>query len=164
MKTLKTVIIALAILAAAPSFGQSKSFETLYDYFNGTNDVNCFSVSGFLCRAGLWVAGEHEFKAAIEKVNSLRVISIPTSNFAAQGLSVRGFKKVLSNYDFESLASIREENSRIEVYLQQGSNPKNCYLVLVEEADQLTAIEMKGYIDVDKLRKLALENKDQKTL
>jgi hypothetical protein len=164
MKSIKTLVIAIAFFAAAPSFGQSRSFETLYDHFSGTNDVNCFSVSGFLCRAGLWVAGEHEFKEAIEKVNSLRVISIPTSNFAEQGLSVKGFKKVLSGDDFESLASIKEENSRIEVYLQQTNNPKNRYLVLVEEADQLIAIEMKGYIDVEKLRKLAFENKDRETL
>lgn len=164
MKTLKTVIIALAIFEAAPSFSQSMSFEKLYDRFSGTEDVNCFSVSGFLCRAGLWVAGEHEFKEAIEKVKSLRVISIPTSNFAAQGLSVKGFKKIVSDDDFESLASIREKNSRIEIYLQQSDNPENRYLVLMEESDQLTAIELKGYIDVDKLRKLAFENKDRETL
>lgn len=164
MKTVKIFVIAVVVFTTTPSFSQSMSFEKLYDRFSGTEDVNCFSVSGFLCRAGLWVAGEHEFKEAIEKVNSLRVISIPTSNFAAQGLSVKGFKKIVSDDDFESLASIREENSRIEIYLQQTDNPKNRYLVLVEEADQLTAIELKGYIDVDKLRKLAFENKDRETL
>lgn len=164
MKTVKIFFIAIVVFAVTPSFSQSMSFEKLYNRFSGTEDVNCFSVSGFLCRAGLWVAGEHEFKEAIEKVNSLRVISIPNSNFATQGLSVKGFKKVLSEDHFESLASIREKNSRIEIYLQQSDNPENRYLVLVEEADQLTAIELKGYIDVDKLRKLAFENKDRETL
>ena len=164
MKILKIFVITVVVFAAAPSFSQSMSFEKLYDRFSGTEEVNCFSVNGFLCRAGLWVAGEHEFKDAIEKVNSLRLISIPTSNFAAQGLSVKGFKKILSEDDFESLASIREENSRIEIYLQQSNNPKNRYLVLVEESNLLTAIEIRGYIDVDKLRKLAFENDDRETL
>jgi len=164
MKLSKIFVIAIVVFAVTPVFGQSVSFEKLYDRFNGTHNVNCFSVSGFLCRAGLWVAGEHEFKDAIEKVKSLRLISIPTSNFFSQGLSVKGFKKFLRDDNFESLASITEKNSQIEIYLQQTDNPKNRYFVLVEESNVLTAIEIRGYIDMDKLRKLAFENEDRETL
>jgi Domain of unknown function (DUF4252) len=164
MKILKIFVIAVVVFTAAPSFSQSMSFEKLYDRFSGTEDVNCFSINGFLCRAGLWVAGEHEFKEAIEKVKSLRLITIPNANFTAQGLSVRGFKKVLSDDDFESLVTLREETNRIEVYLQKNSNLKNLYFFLVEDANTLTAIEIKGDIDINKLRKLAFENKDQRTL
>lgn len=160
MKILKFFVIAVVVSAAAPSFSQSMSFEKLYDRFNGTEDVNCFSINGFLCRAGLWVAGEHEFKEAIEKVKSLRLITIPNANFAAQELSVRGFKKVLSDDDFESLVTLREGTNRIEVYLQKNSNLKNLYFFLVEDANTLTAIEIKGDIDINKLRKIALENND----
>lgn len=157
MKTLTIVVIAVAVFTGVPSFGQSNSFETLYDHFGGTDDTNCLSVSGFLCRAGLWFAGEYEFKEAIEKVKSLRLISIPTSNLAEQGLSVRGFRKVLSNDNFESLATLREDASRIEVYLQKNNNVKNLYFVLVEDENTLTAIEIKGEIDINKLRKVAFE-------
>lgn len=164
MKTLKATLFAFVLLTAAPSFGQSKSFETLYDHFSGTEDVNCFSISGFFCRAGLWVAGEHEFKDAVEKVSSIRLITIPLNNFRAQGLSLNGYRKVLAGDDFESLATIKESESKVEIYLQQTDNNKNRYLVLVEERAHVTAIEMRGYIDVDKLKKIATEKMIAETL
>lgn len=164
MKTLKTTLFAFAVLATGSSFSQSKSFETLYDHFSGTDEVNCFSISGFFCRAGLWMAGEHEFRDAIESVSSVRLITIPLSNFRAQGLSLNGYRKVLASDDFESLATIRESESKVEIYLQQTDNNENHYLVLVEEHEQVTAIEIRGYMDVDKLKKIAIEKVVTETL
>jgi len=153
MKTIR--VLVLFMLLSATSFAQSDSFQTLKDKFSGTGEVYHFSVSGWLCRAALSLAGEYEFKDVIEDVNSIRIITIPKHNFQVRDLSVKGFRKVLENDQFQALATFKDHGDNVDVYLQENGNKRNRYFVLIEEPSEVTAVEIKGSIDLNKLNKLA---------
>lgn len=147
--------ILFAILFVNIAFGlsaQSDSFLTLKDHFEGEEDVHSIKISGFLARTVLWVAGEWEFRDAISEVRNIRMINIPRKNFSQQELSVPGFRMFLEDDHFESLAKVKEKGSNVEIFLQKTRNREDRYLVLVEEDDEVTVIELKGRIDIQKLK------------
>jgi hypothetical protein len=161
MKKTATFLLAL-ILTSTMAFSQSDSYQILKDNFTGRPDVHSFSVNGFFCRMILGMTDEWEFKEAIKEVQHVRIITIPTEEFEARGLSVNGYKKLLKKDSFEELASVRDNGDHITFYLQATGN-KNRYMIVVQEPDEVVVIEMKGDIDVNLLMEknntLSLQNR-----
>lgn len=148
MKTFTKLSLLLVItLVAQAAIAQSESYQALKDNFRKRPDVYSLSVGGWMCRVVLKMADEYEFSDAIRHVRHVRLITIPAKEFDALHLSVKGFKQVLRKDSFEELSSVREEKETVTVYLQESSNHKNRYFVLVEGDDQVTGIEIKGYLD-----------------
>ena len=162
MKRINIVIASSIILIATSTFGQSNSYQALKNNFNDRPDVHSFNVSGFFCRMVLGMAGEWEFKDAIKDVQHVRLITIPSEEFKAQGLSVKGFKKLLVKDSFEELASVRDHGDDVTFYLQ-STGKKNRYVVLIQEPDEVVVVELKGSIDVNLLMEknntLSLQNR-----
>ena len=108
------------------------------------------------------MAGEWEFKDAIEDVKQVRLITIPAEEFKSQGLSVKGFKKLLVKDSFEELASVRDHGDDVTFYLQ-STGKKDRYVVLIQEPDEVVVVELKGSIDVnlllEKNNTLSLQNR-----
>jgi hypothetical protein len=77
----------------------------------------------------------------------VKFITIPRSEFAAHHVSIQGFKKVLKQDAYQELAFIRDEGEEVSIYLREGNNNKNTYFVLVEEEQEVIAMELKGYLD-----------------
>jgi hypothetical protein len=108
-----------------------------------------------MARTVLWMAGEREYNEAIRDVHSVRLIVIPKDAFRKQNVTLAGFKEVTKKDGFEELTHVRDHGDDVTILLQTPSrkNPDNRYLLLVEENDQVVAIEIRGYIDPDRLLK-----------
>ncbi len=145
-KIILSTFIAL-LFASASAFAQSESFVTLKDKFSGEDDVHHFAVSGFFARSILWMADEHEFYDAIEEVKTIRLIVIPREAFEAQDVTLNGFKKVLMKDGFEELVRVKDNGDDVTLYLQSSPKKKDRYFVIVEESNEIVAIEIKGSID-----------------
>ncbi|HET9487694.1 MAG TPA: DUF4252 domain-containing protein [Chryseosolibacter sp.] len=144
-----TILLVVFLAAVSTSLAQSHSFRALENKFSSADEVYSFETSGFLARTVLWLAGEHEFNRAIKKVKNIRLITIPKSAFAEQGLSVEGFTKVLNNDAFHELANARDHGDHVVVYLQTLKNSSNNrYFVLIDNPDEVVAVEIKGHIDI----------------
>ena len=150
-RNMKTFKILVLVLVVGSAHAQSSSYQTLKNNFIDQPDVHSFSVSGWMGRVILNLAGEYEFKEAIKDLKHVRIITIPRSEFKAQNLTVKGFKNVLKQDSFQELAFIRDNGEEVSIYLKEGNNNKNQYFVLVEEEREVVAIEMKGYIDLQQL-------------
>lgn len=156
-------ILLLSFLIGAVSFGataQSESYQILKKKFNDSPEVHSFSVSGWVCKIVFSLAGEYEFKKAVEDIDHIRLFTIPRNEFAAKEVTVKGFKRLLKQDNYEQLAHIRDNGEDVTIYLRELSNKKNYYFVLVENEREVVAIEMKGYINPEVLKEksLALNN------
>lgn len=153
---MKKLHIVLA-LAASITYGsaQSDSYITLKDTFKGGRDVHHFGVSGGFCRMILALADEHEFRNAIMDVRNVKFIVIPKDEFNSRHLSLQGFKKILSQDNFHELANFRDHGDDVTFFIQETNRNKNRYFILVEENDDVVGIEIKGYVDPDKLVRLS---------
>ncbi len=150
MKSILGVLLILLITVGSVS-AQSNSYQILKENFNGQPDVHSFSVSGWVGRVILNMAGEYEFRDAIKELKHVRFITIPRAEFEARKLTVKGFKNVLKQDSFQELAFIRDNGEEVSIYLKEGNNHKNHYFVLVEDEQEVVAIELKGYIDLEQL-------------
>ncbi len=146
MKSISLLAVVL-LLATTSLVAQSNSYQTLKHKFKDQPDVHSFSVSGWVGRLRLNMVGEHEFKKAIKDLDHVRFMVIPMVEFSEQHVSVNGFKKILKKESYEELAVIRDQGGVVFIYLNEGSNNKNHYFALVEEENEVVAIEMKGYLD-----------------
>ena len=161
-KTATLLFASLLIISSTFVYSQSNSYQTLKDNFIDRPDVHSFGVSGFFCRMVLGMAGEWEFKEAIKDVQHLRIITIPIQEFAARGLSVNGYKKLLRKDSFDELASVRDKGDDVAFYLQ-STGKKNRYMVVIQEPDEVVVVEMKGYVDInlllEKEKSLSFQNR-----
>jgi hypothetical protein len=146
---------ACAVISMAAS-AQSKSFEALRERFRGEEDVYAFSASGWLCRSVISVALKAEdgdepelrlLKKAMRDIDHVRFITVPAREFAAQGVSVKGFRSFLLKDQFEVLADVRDKGDHVTFYQRMDDSRQGHYFVLIEEPSEVVAIEMKGYID-----------------
>jgi hypothetical protein len=151
MKSLTASIIAM-LLASLSVSAQSKSYQTLKEKFADSRIVSVHT-SGFLARAVLRMAGEHEFNHAFRDISSVRVMVIPKAAFKARHLTLKGFCKFAKEDSFEELAYIRDGGDNVTVLLRPGSRDEdNTYLVLVDNKDEVVAVEAEGFIDLALLR------------
>lgn len=154
---MKKLYILLALAASTIfAYAQSDSYITLKDTFKGGRDVHHFSVSGGLCRLILAMADEHEYRDAIMDVSSVKFIVIPKAEFYSRKVSVQGFKQILSQDNFHQLANFRDHGDDVTFFIQENNRKnKNHYFILVEENNEIVGIEIKGYVDPDKLVRLS---------
>lgn len=141
------VSITFLLITTFSANSQQNGFQTLKNKFKGEENVVTLSSSGCMIRTILLLAGEHDFKKAIKDVDRLRLITIPKSEFEDQRVSVNGFKKVLSKNDYEMLGSTIDHGDQVTLYLQSGEKHQEHYLLLVENSDEVIAIEINGEID-----------------
>jgi hypothetical protein len=145
---LLTTSAALLIITASTAFAQSNSYHALREKFRGEKDVVALHASGSLARTILWVAGEKDFKDAIEDVKDIRFIVIPKRAFRANDVSLDGFKKIAKKDSFEEVARVRDHGDDVTLLLQTSYKQKhNRYLVVVESDSEVVVMEIKGYID-----------------
>jgi Domain of unknown function (DUF4252) len=157
----KIIIVAVFFtFFAMEALAQSNSYRTIKNKFNNSPDVHSFSVGGWACRLIFSIAGEYEFKKAVEDVEHIRLITIPKSEFEAKEVTIKGLKRLLMQDSYQQLAHIRDNGEDVTIYLRESGNKKNYYFVLVEEEREVVAIELKGYINPDALKdkKLAFNN------
>jgi hypothetical protein len=149
MKFLTTSALLLTILTST-AFAQSNSYVALREKFRGEKDVIALHASGAFARTILWVAGEKDFKDAIEDVDDIRFIVIPKRAFRANDVSVKGFKKIALKDSFEEVARVKDHGEDVTLMMQTSYTKKhghNRYLLIVDNNDEVVVMEIKGYID-----------------
>jgi hypothetical protein len=158
--TMKNILTLMLVFSVASAFSQSKSFEILCEKFKGENDVTSVSVGGFLLKTAIWLSGEKELRNEVGDIKSVRLINIPQREITRQNLHLSGFKKVLAKDNFEEVLLNKDKGELITVYICENQKASNLYFFLIEEADEVTAIEIKGHLDP---RKIIEERHHKKT-
>jgi len=90
---------------------------------------------------------EEELKGMMNGIDHVRFIVIPKEEFKDQNLTVNGFRKVIANDSYEEVMSIHDKGDHINIFHRTEGNKKNRYFVLIEQPDEVVALELKGYID-----------------
>lgn len=151
-QTMRSLVVACLLVISGANVSQAQAFETLKQKFAGENNVFSISTAGFFARTILMLGGEHEFKKTIRDIERVRLITIPKAAFRNQHVTVNGFRNVLAEDSFESLMRIRDHGDDVSIYLQPGKRTdRNRYFILIENDQDVVAMEIKGYLDPERL-------------
>ncbi len=151
MKAFTTSVLFITLLTPTV-FAQSNSYRTLREKFRGEKDVVAVRASGGLTRTILWMAGEREFKHALQEVDEIRLVVIPKRAFRANDVTLNGFKKIAEQDTFKEIARVKERGDDVTLLMQKSYKSKrhpdyNRYLILVDSNEEVVVMEIKGYID-----------------
>lgn len=148
----KYLLTLLFVAFACSTFAQSRSYSALKDNFIDQPEVHSFSLNGWFGRMVLNMAGEHEVRNAIKELKHVRLITIPRQEFSNRNLTITGFKSLMKQDGFQDLAQIIDNGETVAIYVQEGKTKNNNrYMMLIEEASEIVAIELTGYLDPSKL-------------
>jgi hypothetical protein len=142
------VLLVICQLVIQENHAQSQSFQTFKNKFAGEEDVHCFNVSGFVVRSVLRIAGEHEAKEAVRGIHKIRLAVVPRDAFDSQNVTVKGFRRVIREDNFDEMMSFRENGDEVTVYSNSPTHRGDqCYMMLVESNDEIVLIEILGYVN-----------------
>jgi hypothetical protein len=144
---MKALVTILFISISSLTFAQSKSYATLKAKFSGAEDVSSVKVGGLVLKTILWMAGESDWADDFGSVKSVRVINIPQREFRERNLSANGFRKVLTNDDFEEVASTYDNGERLTIFMRDYEKSNDLYFLLVENDKDVVGIEIKGKLN-----------------
>jgi hypothetical protein len=144
----KLILPLLLVIVTLSANAQSKSYKDLRRNFDGEPEVRSIGLGAPVCRMLINIIGweDKEMSAALRGVKHVRFMTIPTEAFADHGLSVRGFQSRLEKDSFELMASFRDDGNQFTIY-HRPEKKADRYFMLMEDGDDLVAVEMKGYID-----------------
>ena len=162
MKTVCTGVI-LSLLLITSGYSQSDSFMALKEKFAYHQDVYSFSTSAFLGGALMKLAGEHEFYDAVKSIKHVSFITIPKDAFRNEDVSLSGFKKIMRKDSFQELARMKDNGDVVTFYMRSTESRNNRYMILVEDSDNVVAIELTGYIDPEFLLKCESHSTKEKS-
>lgn len=151
---MRNAFLLLVLLSATQAGAQSSAIETLRKKFAGEPEVVNFAVNGFFLKAALWTAGDTRWSEACRHVSRMRVVSVPVRHFEHKDVSISGFKEFVLRSHYNYLVESQTPGQLITIYVRDQDQSKPVYLILVEEAQELTALEVVGKIDVQKVIKL----------
>lgn len=159
----KIVVIGVLISLSHLSFAQSESYEQLREQFIDRENVHSFSVSGFWCRMLMgWVIEEDEiFRQALQEVKQVRALIVPQQEWRQDFQSSAEFLRTLKGDGFEELATIRDRGEKLSFYIRPDGKRRNQYFILIEEANEVVAIELRGYLDPELLKGVTLTSQNR---
>jgi Domain of unknown function (DUF4252) len=146
---MKKLIILVFVLSTASAFAQSRSFQALQAKFQGKKNVHAFSVNGMLCRIILkaTTANDEALQELTRNIRHVRIIVIPQDEFVRQQASLSSFKSYMKKDEFEELIMVKKHHDHVSLYRREDDKKNPRYFLLVEEPDQVVAVEMRGDID-----------------
>jgi hypothetical protein len=150
---LSALIIAF-LISVNFCVGQSKTFKTLKNKFRHHDGVSHFSASGIFARTALRIAGDHEYRKAVTQLKSIRFITIPKAAFEREDVSVGGLKKLAVSDSFQEMLTVADHDDQVSLFIRPGKKDRfNKYFLVVDDAEEVVVVEIKGQIDPEIIRK-----------
>ena len=152
MKNIYVYLVLFLLAFSIAGYSQSKSFLTLQDRFEGRKDVTHLNISSFFVRMALCLASEDLNSDEISNIGRLHLMVIPKDHFAADGVTLNGYIRFVEKKDsFEELINIKDKKDNVRLFVKTRDKYTSRYLLLVDDEDEVVAIEFSGNINPDKL-------------
>lgn len=141
-------LVLLLVSAAFAADAQSESYRALRRKFSDSPEVKSYKLNALVMKILVSVVSreDDEIARALKDVKHVRVMTIPKEEFILRDLSVNGFKSYLAKDHYELMTDIRNHGDKATFY-HRVEGHRNRYFAIIEESDEVVAIEMKGHID-----------------
>ncbi|MEO1049359.1 MAG: DUF4252 domain-containing protein [Bacteroidota bacterium] len=168
MTTLKKLLLLpLFLLATVVVYGQSKTLDSFYNKYKDDRDATTVTVSGSIFNlisavADLAEETDDEEKEELEafsrmakNIKSMQVISVPMFETDLSLADIESLRKSLKAEKYEELMNVKEGKEIINFMAQTSKNEVSNMLVLIQEKDEFTILNIDGRLDLKDLAVLA---------
>ncbi len=161
MKT--TIVITILLLVPVLLSAQSKSIEAFHKKYENDRDATVVSINGslFSIFAKLGEYAEKEDKELrsmgnlAANIQSMKVLSLPIYKVGIDQSEINQLKSNLKAENYEELFSARKGRKTINCYSQGNKSEIRNMVVLVNERDDFTIMNINGNLSMKDLAVLA---------
>jgi len=145
------IFILLIFICPFASFGQSETIQELHKKYDDAfvmffykNTLNMLNMQD-----------SKEFEVLINGIDKMKLLRI---NKTDNDFTKDQYKQLVKDYrseDFEELMSVRQQEMNINAYIKESGGKTKGIVILLNEAENLTVLDIKGSIPLDKIGELA---------
>lgn len=145
------IFTLLIFISPFASFGQSETIQKLHKEYDDAfvmffykNTLNMLNMQD-----------SKEFQALIDGIDKMKLLRINKTN---NDFTKDQYKQLVKDYkseDFEELMSVRQQETNINAYIKESGGTTKGIVVLLNEAESLTVLDIKGSVPFDKIGELA---------
>ncbi len=153
-------VFVFAVMIAAVSFSGSAQIVKFFEKYADTDGVASVHITK--CMLNLipdMKTDNLDMSGMAGKIDCIRVLSTSQDEMASK-LSADA-SKMIGKEKCELLFKVNEESEETVIYLRQGANEVNEYMIVNEEPSQFNAILIRGKITPEDIRKMTGNKKQE---
>lgn len=137
----------------------------LYWKYKDYDGAIALTAPRWVIHAGSWFAGEKAERKLIRKVRKARVLVFEDQDSPVTKRDVEKFSRKAGKRGLESMLSVREKQTRVEVWAKERRNKLRKIVILVREPETFALVSLRTKLSIDEigalLKDLPKEFKDK---
>lgn len=153
MKTIKTSLVALLLIASSITVfagGTPKTFSDFYKKYKQHEESFSMNIPGILFQWGL---DDEEAKEIAEDISNVKLLVIEDLNQTQRKL-MADLKDYFPKSVYQDLMIIKDGKDQITLKFREGERKNNELVVLIQDEDSLFSLCITGEVDAEGAKKL----------
>ena len=149
------LIIFSLLLAPAFVFAQSKTTQKFHEEHKDAQVLFFYKSTLKMLYEVVEIEETAELKDLVKDIETMKFVRVDKNKTQ---IDKTYFKKLVSEYhddDFEDLMTMRQEDMNINVYIKESGGETKGLVLLMENDENLAVLDIKGFVPLNKLAKLA---------
>ncbi len=153
---IKKIALLLFVLSPFLSISQNKTIENFFAMHQDDEKATHITMEGWLLQMAAANLGESLEQKAVQAIQKLRILIFDQGNKVSkkdQDKLISGLKKE----QFESLLSLREGTTHMELLVQEQAGAITNLLLTILEEDNYVCLNAEGSMPIEEFRKLNID-------
>ncbi|MEM1321051.1 MAG: DUF4252 domain-containing protein [Bacteroidota bacterium] len=149
------LLAALTLLLPLAAVCQSESITSFYNKYENLEEVTDLTLSGGLLKMISEYKGGDD-QDPLQKVSHLRLLVMEERN-AVQKNDLKALFSGIQKENFEQLVQVRDEQTLVDIYIQEKDKLISNALLVVNEPDNFVMISLEGAFSLSELENLNID-------
>ncbi len=132
-------------------FAQDRGLYWKYKDYDG---AIALTVPRWIIHTGSWFADEKAQRKLIRKVRKVRVLVFEDQDSPVTKRDVEKFSKKARKRHLESMLTVREDQTRVEVWAKERRNKLRKVVILVREPETFALVSFRTKMNIDEIGQL----------
>jgi hypothetical protein len=155
----KTIMIILILGFYYPIFSQSRAIMEFHEKFKDNSKYFSLKIEGGILKGLSNVetddADTKDLMNVISKIEAIDIHSINRAEAKFDDDDLKEFSRKIKKENFEDLLVVKNENSQTNFMIKESKGKVSDLLMMVDEADEFTVINISGNIDLNTISSLS---------
>ncbi len=152
---MKNLILLLLLAAPLALFAQNKNIESFYNKYMNQQNVTNINMEGWVLNLASEYIDEDSGEAFLKDVSKLRIMVMEEGNLV-QPEEYNGLISSLRSDNFEELMTVRDGETKVNLYAQQKDGIISNAVMMVNEPDEFVLLSLEGAIKLEDLQNIQL--------
>jgi molybdopterin converting factor small subunit len=153
---MRKIIILALVLSPLLGLAQGKTMHELSDQYPDAFELMFYHSSLNM----LNIEDNEDYARVIKDIDRIKLIRIEKDEFDFASGDLKDIRETLTDRSYEELMMITSKDSKISVFIQEDGDDVEGFFLYMDEEEAFTAIDVRGYIQLNDIGLLVEKLKD----